>query len=82
MPEAKTQYSFYTILPDGYVIKNATSYQSLPPTSNATLAASRWNTAVAKPAGFLNSTTPTIVDSGTTLMYVPSGKFRTTTTHT
>ncbi|KAK1638556.1 aspartic peptidase domain-containing protein [Colletotrichum phormii] len=41
-PEAKTEYSFYTILPDGY------------------------------PAGFYNSTTPTIVDSGTTLMYVPT----------
>ncbi|KAF9871875.1 alpha-l-rhamnosidase [Colletotrichum karsti] len=67
-PEAKTEYSFYTILPDGYVIKNTT----LAPTSNETLASSKWNTAVAKPAGFLNSTTPTIVDSGTTLMYVPS----------
>ncbi|KAF6804968.1 aspartic-type [Colletotrichum sojae] len=72
MTQAKTQYSFYTILPDGYVIKNATSSQNLPPTSNATLASSKWNTAVAKPDGFLNSTTPTIVDSGTTLMYVPS----------
>ncbi|KXH35426.1 hypothetical protein CSIM01_10185 [Colletotrichum simmondsii] len=67
-PEAKTEYSFYTILPDGYVIKNVT----MAPTSNQTLAASKWNNAVLKPAGFYNSTTPTIVDSGTTLMYVPS----------
>ncbi|KAK0369224.1 eukaryotic aspartyl protease [Colletotrichum limetticola] len=67
-PEAKTEYSFYTILPDGYVIKNVT----MAPTTNQTLAASKWNTAVSKPAGFYNSTTPTIVDSGTTLMYVPS----------
>ncbi|KAF4871467.1 putative aspartic-type endopeptidase [Colletotrichum siamense] len=68
MPKAKTEYSFYTILPDGYVIKNVT----MAPTTNETLALSKWNTAVSKPAGFHNSTTPTIVDSGTTLMYVPS----------
>ncbi|KXH60519.1 eukaryotic aspartyl protease [Colletotrichum salicis] len=67
-PEAKTEYSFYTILPDGYVIKNVT----MAPTTNQTLAASKWNTAVSKPAGFFNSTTPMIVDSGTTLMYVPT----------
>lgn len=70
MPKAKTEYSFYTILPDGYVIKNMT----MAPTTNETLASSKWNTAVSKPAGFQNSSTPTIVDSGTTLMYVPSGK--------
>lgn len=46
----------------------------MAPTSNQTLAASKWNTAVSKPTGFYNSTTPTIIDSGTTLMYVPSGK--------
>ncbi|GKT59534.1 aspartic-type [Colletotrichum tofieldiae] len=68
MPKAKTEYSFYTILPDGFVIKNVT----MAPTTNETLASSKWNTAVSKPAGFHNSSTPTIVDSGTTLMYVPS----------
>ncbi|KAK2006816.1 acid protease, partial [Colletotrichum eremochloae] len=46
MTEANTEYSFYTILPDGYVINN--------------------------PAGFHSSVTPTIVDSGTTFMFVPS----------
>ncbi|KAK2063368.1 acid protease [Colletotrichum caudatum] len=68
MTAADTEYSFYTIIPDGYVINNAT----LAPTTNETLASSKWNTAVSKPAGFHSSVTPIIVDSGTTLTIVPS----------
>ncbi|KAK2046758.1 acid protease [Colletotrichum somersetense] len=68
MTAANTEYSFYTIIPDGYVINNAT----LAPTTNETLASSKWNTAVSKPAGFHSNVTPIIVDSGTTLTLVPS----------
>lgn len=85
-PLAKTQYSFYTIYPDGFVYADA---------SETTYSSGEWSTVFSKPVKHSQShngykptkrsnkarstndtiTTdfPMIVDSGTTLLYLPTG---------
>lgn len=66
-PLFSTEPSYYTIQPDGFTYKNAsTAYLSRNYTNpNATTISS-------SPVSSINATFPMIVDSGTTLIYVPT----------
>lgn len=60
-----TQYSFYTIIADGYVYEGSDKRTSVNTDA--------WSAAVA-PETAGTSDFPIIVDSGTTLVYLPTGK--------
>lgn len=66
-PKYATENSYYTIIPDGFVYRNAT-----------TAGSGNWTSPVGyekgSPEETLNTTYPTIVDSGTSLIYLPQAQ--------
>lgn len=60
-----TQYSFYTIIPEAFVYEKSEESTEISTQS--------WNSLFPEDV-VANNTTPYIVDSGTTLLYIPTGK--------